>query len=212
MLPIRPEIDPSKYQDVLTQLRAIPTVPILDETTCSVDTRTELLVQRAMAHLRTDRTSFVISHRLSTISCLSRPSSPYGRSKMSGPQWESMALCGLRARSNPRQFKIRFARIFQVHRPLLYPDIGRYFPAWCAQEATAPLSSSWFTGRSTSLSYAASSAFRSCTDPVQSWIPSRPQCVRTGECPSAVICECDLGMENHSRTDQLMRSIRLQHF
>ena len=33
----------------------------------SVDTRTELLVQQAMAALRTDRTSFVIAHRLSTI-------------------------------------------------------------------------------------------------------------------------------------------------
>jgi ATP-binding cassette, subfamily B, multidrug efflux pump len=32
-----------------------------------VDTRTEVLVQRAMAALRTDRTSFVIAHRLSTI-------------------------------------------------------------------------------------------------------------------------------------------------
>ena len=40
---------------------------ILDEATSSVDTRTEVLVQHAMAALRTDRTSFVIAHRLSTI-------------------------------------------------------------------------------------------------------------------------------------------------
>jgi ATP-binding cassette subfamily B multidrug efflux pump len=46
---------------------ADPTLLILDEATSSVDTRTELLVQRAMAALRTDRTSFVIAHRLSTI-------------------------------------------------------------------------------------------------------------------------------------------------
>jgi ATP-binding cassette subfamily B multidrug efflux pump len=46
---------------------ANPTLLILDEATSSVDTRTELLVQRAMAALRTDRTSFVIAHRLSTI-------------------------------------------------------------------------------------------------------------------------------------------------
>jgi ATP-binding cassette, subfamily B, multidrug efflux pump len=39
----------------------------LDEATSSVDTRTEGLVQRAMAALRSDRTSFVIAHRLSTI-------------------------------------------------------------------------------------------------------------------------------------------------
>jgi len=42
-------------------------VLILDEATSSVDTRTELLVQRAMSALRKDRTSFVIAHRLSTI-------------------------------------------------------------------------------------------------------------------------------------------------
>jgi ATP-binding cassette, subfamily B, multidrug efflux pump len=46
---------------------ADPTLLILDEATSSVDTRTELLVQQAMAALRTDRTSFVIAHRLSTI-------------------------------------------------------------------------------------------------------------------------------------------------
>ena len=46
---------------------ARPSVLILDEATSSVDTRTELLVQRAMSALRKDRTSFVIAHRLSTI-------------------------------------------------------------------------------------------------------------------------------------------------
>jgi ATP-binding cassette subfamily B protein len=44
-----------------------PAILILDEATSSVDTRTEVLVQHAMAALRTDRTSFVIAHRLSTI-------------------------------------------------------------------------------------------------------------------------------------------------
>ena len=44
-----------------------PALLILDEATSSVDTRTELLVQHAMAALRQDRTSFVIAHRLSTI-------------------------------------------------------------------------------------------------------------------------------------------------
>ncbi len=46
---------------------ADPAILILDEATSSVDTRTEVLVQHAMAALRSDRTSFVIAHRLSTI-------------------------------------------------------------------------------------------------------------------------------------------------
>ncbi|WP_084003566.1 ABC transporter ATP-binding protein [Agromyces aureus] len=46
---------------------AQPSVLILDEATSSVDTRTELLLQNAMAALREGRTSFVIAHRLSTI-------------------------------------------------------------------------------------------------------------------------------------------------
>ncbi|HET9648083.1 MAG TPA: ABC transporter ATP-binding protein [Microlunatus sp.] len=57
-------------KQLLTIARAFladPALLILDEATSSVDTRTEVLVQRAMAALRTDRTSFVIAHRLSTI-------------------------------------------------------------------------------------------------------------------------------------------------
>ena len=57
-------------RQLVTIARAFLTRPallILDEATSSVDTRTELLVQQAMAALRSDRTSFVIAHRLSTI-------------------------------------------------------------------------------------------------------------------------------------------------
>jgi ATP-binding cassette subfamily B multidrug efflux pump len=57
-------------RQLVTIARAFLTDPallILDEATSSVDTRTELLLQHAMAALRTDRTSFVIAHRLSTI-------------------------------------------------------------------------------------------------------------------------------------------------
>jgi len=57
-------------KQLLTIARAFlakPSVLILDEATSSVDTRTEVLVQKAMSALRADRTSFVIAHRLSTI-------------------------------------------------------------------------------------------------------------------------------------------------
>ena len=57
-------------KQLLTIARAFladPTILILDEATSSVDTRTEVLIQQAMARLRQGRTSFVIAHRLSTI-------------------------------------------------------------------------------------------------------------------------------------------------
>ena len=57
-------------KQLLTIARAFladPTILIHDEATSSVDTRTEVLIQRAMVALRSQRTSFVIAHRLSTI-------------------------------------------------------------------------------------------------------------------------------------------------
>jgi ATP-binding cassette subfamily B multidrug efflux pump len=57
-------------KQLITVARAFLTEPailILDEATSSVDTRTEVLIQRAMNALRAGRTSFVIAHRLSTI-------------------------------------------------------------------------------------------------------------------------------------------------
>jgi ATP-binding cassette subfamily B protein len=57
-------------KQLLTIARAFladPPILILDEATSSVDTRTEVLIQRAMARLMKGRTTFVIAHRLSTI-------------------------------------------------------------------------------------------------------------------------------------------------
>ena len=57
-------------KQLLTIARAFladPRILILDEATSSVDTRTEVLIQRAMAKLMAGRTTFVIAHRLSTI-------------------------------------------------------------------------------------------------------------------------------------------------
>ncbi len=60
----------SGQKQLLTIARVIlknPKILILDEATSNVDTRTEILIQKAMDHLMENRTSFIIAHRLSTI-------------------------------------------------------------------------------------------------------------------------------------------------
>jgi ATP-binding cassette subfamily B protein len=61
---------PQGQMQLLTIARAVladPKILILDEATSSVDTRTEVLIQKAMDRLMVGRTSFIIAHRLSTI-------------------------------------------------------------------------------------------------------------------------------------------------
>ena len=66
-LPINISLGQKQLLTIARALLADPKILILDEATSSVDTRLELLIQKAMKTLMQGRTSFVIAHRLSTI-------------------------------------------------------------------------------------------------------------------------------------------------
>lgn len=100
-------------RQLLTIARAIlsdPRILILDEATSSVDTRTEVLIQKAMLALMEDRTSFVIAHRLSTIRDADKILvMEHGDIVESGTHRELLELGGAYARLYRSQFENREA-------------------------------------------------------------------------------------------------------
>ena len=61
------KLDAEKQRCIARVMLSLPPMLILDEATSSIDTRTEILVQRAFEKMMQGRTSFIIAHRLSTI-------------------------------------------------------------------------------------------------------------------------------------------------
>jgi ATP-binding cassette subfamily B protein len=110
-------------KQLLTIARAVladPAVLILDEATSSVDTRTELLIQKAMSELMRGRTSFVIAHRLSTV----RDADlilvmNHGRIIEQGTHEGLLAQGGFYADLYNSQFAAQTGQAAQVHMPEL---------------------------------------------------------------------------------------------
>ena len=89
---------------------ALPPMLILDEATSSIDTRTEIKIQRAFAKLMQGRTSFIVAHRLSTIAdadvILVMEA---GKSREQGTHAQLLKQDGLYARLYRSQFQVQRA-------------------------------------------------------------------------------------------------------
>lgn len=88
-----------------------PDILILDEATSSVDTETELLIQRGLAELLKDRTSIIVAHRLSTIEQADRIIVlHHGELRESGKHEELMALRGIYHKLYLLQYRVNSAQ------------------------------------------------------------------------------------------------------
>ena len=101
---------------------ADPRILILDEATASVDTRTELLIQKALKKLLAGRTSFVIAHRLSTVRDADQVLvMEQGQIVERGSHDELLAHGGTYAQLYARQFREADTLVAQAHAPTVLP-------------------------------------------------------------------------------------------
>jgi ATP-binding cassette, subfamily B, multidrug efflux pump len=123
----------SGQRQLLTIARAFladPSILILDEATSNVDTRTEVLIQAAMARLRHGRTSFVIAHRLSTIrNADSIVVMDGGRIVEQGTHAELLAREGFYHRLYQSQFADAWTVDANGHAASLGPSVAPVVPA-----------------------------------------------------------------------------------
>ncbi len=123
----------SGQRQLLTIARAFladPSILILDEATSNVDTRTEVMIQAAMARLRRGRTSFVIAHRLSTIrNADSIVVMDGGRIVEQGSHAELLAREGFYYRLYNSQFAEAWAGDGNGHQPGSAPAIQGALPS-----------------------------------------------------------------------------------
>src|SRR5439155_165399 len=126
-------------KQLLTIARALladPAILILDEATSSVDTRTEILIQRAMAELMRGRTTFVIAHRLSSVRHADAIlMMEHGRNVEKGTHHELLAAKGRYAELYHSQFAGRTAQtVASARSRKFYPPVRPMHRVVSAQE------------------------------------------------------------------------------